>query len=125
MKISVYLNRCFFASVLMFNRGVYSQVPILRVGLSLAKTSRNVSDTDFHNNDVLFRKGFLLGLGYSIPISEVLTFQAELTYVQKGQKTTQEWKSSTAYTDNRNYFLSYLELPILLKITQGNYGVKS
>lgn len=96
-----------------------------RVGLTLSKTSRNVSNTAYHDYSVDFRQGFLVGVAYEYPLRNRFSVQGEITYIQKGQKTTQESVDpSIAYKDNRNYFLTYLELPLILKYNMGSGKIK-
>jgi hypothetical protein len=57
-------------------------------------------------------------------LNKVLQLQSELTYVQKGLKTNLESKTSTVYIEDRDYMLSFLEIPILLKATLGKGKTK-
>lgn len=117
IRISKYLKQILLLITLLFLTEIAnSQVLIPRFGLTLAKTSRNSADID-----VKFKQGFLIGLGYELPLTDVFCVQAELTYLQKGQKTAQELYE---ITDNRNYSLSFLEVPILIKATLGKGRMK-
>jgi hypothetical protein len=103
----------------------YAQKLIPRVGISLSKTSWDASDTEYHYKGIQPRAGFLIGVGYELPITGIFNFQTELTYVQKGQRTTMESRNPTIfYVDNRNYSLSFLENPILINARFGNGKVK-
>lgn len=101
-----------------------SQTIIPRVGLTMSRTSRESNDTNLHDNEIKFRQGFIIGLGYETVISNLLSVQSEISYIQKGQKTEQVSKTSITYSDSRNYLLSYLEVPILLKATVGQGRMK-
>lgn len=85
-----------------------------RIGLTLSKTSRDVSNTSYHNYGVDLRQGgFLVGIAYEYPFENRFSVQAEITYIQKGQKTTQESVNpSIEYKDNRNYFSPAWSYPL-------------
>ena len=76
------------------------------------------------NQDMEPRIGFTAGLGYNLTLSNTISLQAELNYVQKSFKSLSSSTTSIQYGDDiyvlqenisHQYTFSYLELPLLLK----------
>jgi hypothetical protein len=76
------------------------------------------------NEDIEPRIGFTAGLGYNLTLSNPISLQAELNYVQKSFKSLSSSTTSIQYGDDiyilqekisDQYTFSYLELPLLLK----------
>ncbi|HYI78646.1 MAG TPA: outer membrane beta-barrel protein [Chryseolinea sp.] len=70
------------------------------------------------------RIGFTAGLGYNLSVSNSISLQAELNYIQKSFKSQSSSSTSIQYGDDiyvlqekesDQYTFSYLELPLLLK----------
>lgn len=84
------------------------------------------------NHEVDPKIGFLFGVAYDVTLSKAVSMQIEVDYVQKAfqsshEETTllqlgediysirEEWK--------HQYFISYIELPLLLKVTHDNFFI--
>jgi hypothetical protein len=76
------------------------------------------------NYDVKPKLGFLVGVGYNIELSDLISLQAELDYVQKSFESNYSNTTTIQYGEDlyalhekgsAQYAISYLELPILIK----------
>ena len=76
------------------------------------------------NYDIKPKVGFMLGIGYNLTLSELISVQAELDYVQKSFESNYSNTTTIQYgedlyalheTGSDQYAISYLELPILIK----------
>jgi hypothetical protein len=76
------------------------------------------------NYDMTPKAGFILGLGYNLALSEVISVQAELDFVQKSFETDYSNTTTIQYGEDLyalhekgsgQYAISYLELPLLVK----------
>jgi hypothetical protein len=63
--------------------------------------------------------GFALGVALTKPMSARFAFQPELQFIQKGDDETDSYRGGTFTMHIR---LSYLELPLLVRVTGGDLG---
>lgn len=114
-----------FSSVIVLWLGVLTlqaQTIIPKIGLSLASMSEK--DANLGTSDDTMIPGISGGIGVSFDLTDKLSLQPELLYVQKGSKNV--------YTNNYNgdgfsgtttfsyrSTVSYLELPVLVKMGFG------
>lgn len=91
-----------------------------RVGLNLATqvvTGGESEEEDAWNDEVKANTGVQLGAVANFGISELFSIQPELLFVQKGYKFEEDDMSVTGK-------YSYLEVPVLAKISFGNEQLK-
>ena len=90
-----------------------------RIGITAAVNTYSPS-----NYDIKPKVGFMLGIGYNLTLSELISVQAELDYVQKSFESNYSNTTTIQYGDDLytfhetgsdQYAISYLELPILIK----------
>lgn len=92
-----------------------AQTIIPEVGFTYSKTTRTTGETRYHYREVDFRQGIMAGLKVEVTIEDRLKFQTGLLYIEKGQKASDTGKQSTYYFTTRNFFLRYVQVPLLLK----------
>lgn len=104
----------------------WSQTFIPSVGLVISSTNADqVPNRDFFGAyESVARAGFTFGAGFNFPVTNTLSFQPELRYIQKGVKL--EAKLSTFFEGadfrvNADFHqrIDYLEVPLLAKFTFG------
>ena len=110
----------FFAALVLTSAVSFAQVSIVpKAGVTLSKVSSNEEEFFDINN----RLGFTLGAGFNFAFGEIFSLQPELSFIQKGVKSTYE----DSYTDGYKFVLSqeinlavnYIELPVLARATFG------
>jgi len=101
-KLAVLAICCAF----LFSSPLSGQISLgFQGGLSLA----TVGGSDLDDLDAGYRKGIGLGVFLELPVSDLLSIQPEILYLQKG---TQESEQDVDYT----FALDYVEIPVLLRI---------
>jgi hypothetical protein len=104
----------------------YAQTTIVpRLGISLATIKTDTEEgMDGMDLDFKSRIGLTVGVGVNIPISQVISFQPELLFIQKGSKeelTASVAEDGVSYDIDatQNVAINYLEVPVLIKATFG------
>jgi opacity protein-like surface antigen len=101
--------------------GSYAQQLYPRLGLTAAVNSYNPAGQDMKP-----RLGFMIGAGYSIPLTKSITVQPELNFVQKSFSTKYDQNVQIPLDNEflefheivtQRYRFSYVELPVLLKVS--------
>ena len=99
-----------------------------RIGLTASVNSYRSTRTPFPatpSYDMKPRVGFTLGVGYGLKLSEVISVQAELNFIQKSFESNYSGSISIHYGDGEvsefsgkgsdQYAISYLEMPLLVR----------
>ncbi|MCD9014936.1 porin family protein [Parachryseolinea silvisoli] len=109
----------------------YAQVTLIpKAGLTSSdiKTKidepRGGSDVGFSASDAQTKLGFTVGVGINIPITKALSFQPEVSFIQKGRSAVVHVDAVTVgdivighYDAESKLTLNYLEIPVLAKYT--------
>jgi hypothetical protein len=107
----------------------YAQITwIPKAGLTSSKINTKIDEpdgsTDYSIGDVRIKIGFTIGVGVNIPITKALSFQPELSFIQKGHSSSAHIASLTIndnvfenYNADSKLTLNYLEMPVLAKYT--------
>lgn len=98
-------------AVILVAELAYAQTLIPKAGLTLSKIA-------FKNHSGVKSKiGFTFAVGYNIAISDLLSIQPELSFVQKGVKgKSTETQGSVTETLEDDLTINYLELPVLARL---------
>ena len=104
---------------LMFTMFLQAQITP-KIGMTFSKNNGMEQDfLDYPDAKTPFKPGYSIGVGYDIQISEAISLQPNLQYIQKGAKLTlidevAEFKLSESIN------LNYLEMPVLIKFGLGS-----
>ncbi|MCU0443449.1 MAG: PorT family protein [Microscillaceae bacterium] len=72
-----------------------------------------------------YNLGSMFGVSVNLPIAGPFSIQPEINYVQKGLKLLYEdFDSDEEYTEKYQYFLNYVEVPILGSLQFGDQNVQ-
>lgn len=97
----------------------HAQLLIPKAGFSLSKVEVEVSQ------GMKSKIGFTLGLAYNHQISDVLSIQPELNFIQKGfRQDYHESDDGLTIDANGKFNINFIELPILAKASFGEGNVK-
>ncbi|MBF8962898.1 PorT family protein [Pontibacter sp. FD36] len=88
-----------------------------RVGATFSKVSLSDGDGDELEDELKYTPGLQVGVVANFNVSELLSIQPELLFIQKGYK----FGDSDAYLKGTS---NYIEVPVLAKITFGSEQVK-
>src|SRR5688572_18090157 len=99
---------------------LFAQTIIPRAGVTLSTSSfEPVGFTGQKSNSKL-AVGFTVGAGYDFFISEKLSIQPEINFIQKGQKLEEvAYPDGYEYKINTEVKFNYLEVPVLAKYKFG------
>jgi hypothetical protein len=113
--------KCLFFAVTLTLTCIVSNAQTLYPRLGI---TASINTYGAPNEDMEPRIGFTAGLGYNLIVSNSISLQAELNYIQKSFKLLSSSSTSIQYGDDiyvlqekesDQYTFSYLELPLLLK----------
>jgi hypothetical protein len=114
------MNRLYLVVALFFfSLTLEAQTFYPRIGITASVNTYRPPDYD-----VKPKVGFTVGVGYNLALSDLISMQAELDYVQKSFESTFSNSSSIQDGDDiyelhvkgsDQYAISYLELPLFLK----------
>ena len=100
------------SSLLLFNTTLAQSIGP-RLGINMAKIVGGAEIEDEFEEGVSYRAGLQFGLTAEFPITDLISFQPELLYVQKGYSLDEEFFGQEVKVDA---VLNYFELPLLAKI---------
>ena len=87
-----------------------AQFLIPKAGITLSKVDVEVSQ------GMKSRLGLMIGLGYNHPINEILSFQPELSFVQKGYRQDYSMSDDDISIESKGKFIiNFIEIPLQLK----------
>lgn len=97
---------------------VYSQIRLMpKAGATLSNVAYSDDIKDFWDADFSYKLGFTVGVAAEIPLGgEMIAIQPELLWIQKGYNYKYE---ETGYSEDYNYTLNYLEIPVMVKVKFG------
>lgn len=113
-------NIYFILGLLLICLNSQAQELYPRIGLTASVNTNRPPYYDIHP-----RIGFTVGAGYNHPLTNVVSLQMELNYIQKAFKSDYEESTSVQYGEDvyevheirtNRYAISYLEIPLLLKV---------
>jgi hypothetical protein len=101
-------------AILLFAWSAHAQTLIPKAGLTLSKLASEDSDGQ------KFNPGFAIGVAFNLPVSEIFSVQPELSFIQKGARSTASQEFDGALLSAKSKVsLNYFEIPVLLKATFG------
>jgi hypothetical protein len=92
----------------------------------------SVNTYSARNDEVDQKISFLLGVAYDVTLLKTVSMQIEVDYVQKAFQSSHEETTSLQVGEDiysireewkHQYFISYIELPLLLKVTHDNFFI--
>lgn len=100
--------------ILFFAWSSHAQTLIPKAGLTLSKIA--LADDD----EQKFNPGLTIGVAFNFPVSEVFSIQPEISFVQKGSKSSISGDLiNGTYTSKSKISMNYIEMPVLVKATFG------
>lgn len=99
--------------------GAPAQTIVPRAGLTV--TTNSVSTDNFNSGGkIKSQTGFTFGVGVIVPVTPILSLQPELNYIQKGfAYEFSEDDGFSYYEQSQKLKYSYLEVPVLLRLSLG------
>lgn len=92
---------------------IHAQIGI-KAGVNLATISQNESDGDYSDYTKNSVVGFQGGLTFDLGVSDLLSIQPEILFIQKGGKAT--YKLNDANKRESRYYYNYVDVPVLAKL---------
>ena len=121
MNLTQSIKHLYFVFTLAFAYLVTdAQTLYPRIGITASANTLRPS-----NSEIKPKIGFMLGVGYNRTLSGLISVQAELNYVQKSFESNYSNTTTIQYgeevytlheTASDQYVISYLELPLLIKV---------
>lgn len=116
------VNILFIMSIAVVT-SAYSQITFIpKAGATLATVAYSDNMKDYWDADFSSKVGFIVGVAAEIPLgsNEMFALQPELLWHQKGFRYEYE-DTEAAYSEDYNYTLNYIEVPVLVKAKFGNF----
>jgi hypothetical protein len=116
----------YLSFVFLFATGLsYCQTIIPKAGISISNVSTSSIESGFISIKPKSTIGFTGGIGINFPINDKFSVQPELLFTQKGSRIKQEtsfsiFGSSAFFKADAKATISYLEIPVLAKVTFGD-----
>lgn len=95
-----------------------AQTFIPKAGISLSKLAADGEDSEeFEPKNKI---GFTIGVGYNIELSDVISLQPELNFIQKGFRIDESLEEDGYEVSVKSKLtMNYIEIPLLVKATFG------
>ena len=106
-------------SIMLMMAPLFAQTFVPRLGITFSSSSFEPISYSEKNSESL-KLGFTGGIGYEIWLSDLLSVQPEINFIQKGQKREDvSYPDGYEYKTNTEYKYNYLEVPVLVKAKFG------
>lgn len=108
---------------------VFSQITFIPKAGVVVSTIHQSKDLKSDEVSINSRIGFLIGAGLEVTISEKISIQPELLFIQKGYKAEESYnvfaRVASDVENKHNIRLSYLELPVMFKMKFNKFYINA
>lgn len=121
-KHSKIMKKIFFVFLCFLGYAIQAQTIIPKVGATYSTVAFEGDD------DVEAKIGLSFGVGFNFLLTERISLQPELNFVQKGYSESSSFTQDFVYgggsytsTYNEDNLMNYLQLPVLVKVSFGKF----